>query len=555
MDRIQRVLAAASVALVATVWMTACSEEPNTFTPEGGASPYAQTGVDLSALGNDLWTDGSYWTPSVDFSQGQAFYFDPTAQVSGDGALASPFRAFGIEAISGTIIQRRDDGGTIVNPTAPVAEGDVCVLLGGNHGIVRLDEYVNNDYIGIVGMPGETAQFEFMLLRDCEKFFIQGLTAVETLRGDWPDPPQGGNWPTDGWPTYGTGFDDGPFFIQVLPDKNATQWSEDIIIKDCVLRTASMTTADGWSDVGAGSDWYANAVGGIFTDRVDYVHIQGNLCEVVNYGVVPRWGEYINLRKNTVRYNCGDGFKIRGPKYAHIANNFLVDFFPVDGVDPYVNHVDMIQVVGANPNGQTQYVKIERNRCFESSDGSRMLEGIFAGIQFSQGDHDPTRFMDIDVFDNIVYMNRFGGIISNAATRMSIYNNTVISANRANESFPSATWIDFLEEETAGVVLDCDIVNNITGGAPVSGDFMGNVTIAGNSRYGRDFTGAGFTNWVVNGPPLDQNVLLLKTSVNKDAGDLGLYAPYDFDHLLRNDGAPDRGAYEWKRFRPTEFPL
>ena len=56
-------------------------------------------------------------------------------------------------------------------------------------------------------------------------------------------------------------FDEGPFFIQILPDVNANWFSSDFIVKDCVLRTASMSTADTWSD----TEWASNPVGGLWT--------------------------------------------------------------------------------------------------------------------------------------------------------------------------------------------------------------------------------------------------------------------------------------------------
>ena len=471
--------------------------------------------VDLATLGYDI-VSGKFWTPSVDFSQGSKYYFDPTAAQSGSGTLNNPFCGLGAELAVGTNFEWIDHNGTVHNQGAPVSQGDVCVLLDGNHGSIIFNDFRNTQYMGLVAMPGATASFDSLKFVESQYFYIEGLSCSGLQRDDWPDPGYNTSNP----------YDSGPYYIS-LRTENGNRFCDHFIVKDCTLKSDNIATADTWTN----NDWNNYAVGGLFSDRSDYIHLQDNYCEVVNYGFTVRMCDYLNILGNSVYHNCGDGFKLCSATYAHIAENALINFFVTNA-----NHVDIIQIFGGVSN--SHHILIERNRGYETSDLARINDSSFHGILFSQGG------TDVDVSNNIIYVNGTYGISSTSATRMSIVNNTVFGSYA--DTSDSMVRICYQENCTYD---SCIANNNITG--DVLWYNQQGITVTNNRECAYDFTGEGFLDWSNSHAPLEQDVHLTTSSPALDGGSLTNAPDYDYDLVSRPWGAyPDIGAFEYFRSKP-----
>lgn len=470
--------------------------------------------LNLFTIGDDI-VEGKRWTPQVDFSGGELFYFDPSVPTGGVGTKADPFTDLATAVADNDVIRRfvsqaNADAGTPVdnsfkNPV--MGAGDVCVLMAGDHGKVDFERFFFSDYMGIIRMPGAQATLKSFSLAKGSFFYLEDLVFEERAREDWDNP---------GTMTR-AGFNTAPDYIRIeLQSGNGPV--TDVVIKDCILSGGTALEATTWDE----TTWLTTAVNGIQLDRAHRVHIQGNTGSALNYfiqggGTDPSPLLYlINIVDNYAEALNGDGFSIGNSVGVYVARNYIAEMYTESD-----NHVDMIQGHGISKSHW-----IEDNVFIASTDPSRLpFDNDFSGIQYTNPD-------SVIVENNIVVSSSVGGIkFSQAADSTYVRNNTVISYENSpptNLLFEAASTNTWVYNNVAG---------NITGAAFV--------TDGNNLFYVNDFTNAKFTNYTLGGDPSLWFLLPQSDSPLIDTGNAAQASPQDIRGVLRPQGAADDvGAYE-----------
>lgn len=428
--------------------------------------------VDLATLGKDL-TPCPFWTPEVDFSEGDKFYFDPSAAPGGDGSLDDPFQALGVEIARGTIVRCQSDTYTPAN-SGVVGPGDVCVLLDGNHGRIRFLRYYFADYLGIVAMPGHKATFDRFDMERGQRFFVQGLSYSGKPRWQQDDP----GIMTD------SGYDDKPNMMRASRDSNGNGVMEYVIIKDCDFSTGSAAEALGWSETA----WDSLVCDALYLNRASWVHVQGNTG--VALGSFARFGGSssvtsvgINFVDNRLSHLCGDGFRVSCVDSVFVQGNELRDFYVVNN-----DHVDIFQAYAP-----TRNLVIDGNLGYLSTTIDRTPtdfgKNSISGYLFSA----PDILSNAIISNNLLYtVGTWTAITVNGAVNTAIVNNTLVSYD-LGPSQPTA----LIRAKKASTNLV--IANNIAGSVVVpAGE---GIILSNNREFSRDWSGAGFVSYEQNGDP------------------------------------------------------
>ena len=277
--------------------------------------------LDIASIGNDV-IDPHYWdVPTIDFTGDNVYYFDPSADTMGDGSRENPFQSLEA-AIDSSLIAKYAINHTNANSaTSIVDEGDVCVLLAGNHGSIHFDRYFFDDWIGIVADPyadAGTVLFDKMHLEAGEYFYIEGLTAsgqnIASLGG------------------AGVGDYDNPFYIKIEGDTSFLR--NYVVIKDCDISYSTEDDVATWT----ATDWVDNVPNGINIKYRDGVLLQNNTMSVIGFALLGVVNQNIEVYGNEISNVCYDGIQIDRVDNIRIKSNQLYDFFDVSG-----NHNDAIQ--------------------------------------------------------------------------------------------------------------------------------------------------------------------------------------------------------------------
>ena len=84
---------------------------------------------------------------AVTTARAATFYCDPIdGSPQGDGSSARPWRTIE-EVLQGRRIQLRDRAGQPASPEAPVQPGDTVLLRSGWHGVIRIAQGYNDQFI------------------------------------------------------------------------------------------------------------------------------------------------------------------------------------------------------------------------------------------------------------------------------------------------------------------------------------------------------------------------------------------------------------------------
>ena len=402
--------------------------------------------VNEATLGADLIA-GAYWTPTVDFSGGTKYYFDPTATTKGTGTADSPFRALGVEVASDSTILHRDAGGDTTNlANGPVVgDGDICVLMPGNHGNILFDSFYFDDWLAVVGVPSGGALFDSLGLATVEKVYFDNVYANRRTRQQWAAP--------------GTGATDVP--IQAALDS-----VDRIIFNNCRFGVEDPAViAATWSD---SATFNLNAVHGIAsagTAPSSRLHVQNSEFYGVAGGVrVYYLGDVANIIGNTVQYATRTGLLVGSADSVTISQNTSLDLIRSDPA----GHGNGIAVNHSNTSGTSSYGLIEKNFIATSTDVTRGFgyrdasNGVGIGISFTN----PADAADVHdnwtVQNNIVVHQGWGGIQMYDATNTSIINNTLVAQSDSSSWLTNSnSWpqVKFSGALTASVVA----ANNICG--------------------------------------------------------------------------------------------
>ena len=243
------------------------------------------------------------------------FYCDPIhGSPKGDGSSARPWRTIE-EVLQARRIQLRDRAGNPANPEAPVKPGDTVLLRSGWHGVIRIAQGYNDQFITIAADQGHAPQVGWIELGEGRKWRLRGLTVSPSLA---PSPRE--RVPHD----------------LVMLGEQGGEESAELVVEDCFIYTALDTS--GWT----AKDWMQKTASGIWLGRHGRAHVARN-----NYILNTRFG--INLcapdclaEGNVVANFSADGIRVtrdgQTVQYNVIKNVFVNTR---DGDD---NHDDGIQL-------------------------------------------------------------------------------------------------------------------------------------------------------------------------------------------------------------------
>jgi len=475
--------------------------------------------VNETTLGADLIA-GAYWTPTVDFSGGTKYYFDPDATAKGDGSIGSPFRALGVEVASDSTIARCDADDYVVDNAAnspAVGPGDVCVLLPGNHGRVEFLQYYFSDYLAIVGVPSGGVTFDYIGMERGQRFYIEGVNYSKkprSLRADTDTTEMGGN-----------DFDTKPYMIAASRDSNGNGVMEYVIVNSCDFSGGTAAQAAAWDSTG----WNRNVVDAMHFSRASYVHVQGNTGSVMgafvkSAGTSGVDNKYVTIINNTVSNISGDGVRVAYADSLHVVGNYFYDFWNVNE-----DHVDMVQIWAQSDNLLFEQNMMVSNM-LASRDPSEYGAGSLHGFVTSGGDV----VDDVTVQNNVIYLvDDWEGITFAGGTNVLIANNTVIGDGDADPAPQPLVGCD-------GTASSFIVANNIYGGLQT----VAGVTATNNIACARDFTYPDFVAYTAQGDFGDFDLHLDVYSPAIRAGS-STYAPAtDYAGDTRPDKVyDDIGAY------------
>ena len=556
----------------ALVLVTMMGSAPSYWdTGYGGSGGYVGSkmgqDVNLSTLGQDLIA-GEYWTPVVEFDPLTAtkYYFDPDAAAGGTGTIDDPFQSLGVELYADNVIERWNHAGTLTNAanSPVVGAGDVCVLREGNHGKIQIDEMRFTDYVGVVGMPGEAALFDYVSIR------VGSFWYFENLEANPANTRNSGYWPTDvehiafDYADY----DDRPWFVKIERDTIANNFrSSDIVFNNCKIGVSSGDLPAAWDH----EEWNSTTVGGFKILRTPRLHIQGcygvglSQCFNVSNYYVASGGypdstattNYTNIFNNRFQYMNGDGIYLHHTQYAEVKGNDWSDTYcsnddhvvMIDCYDEVANHIFASNRITISSERRPKIMAGYEADC---AGGVGSCEGHGGGgIHLIGGNTNNV------VKNNVIHGNDYKMIevrsLYGSSYNVQVVNNTVTcdttqswesSASTANIGTEICTIGDF-PGFPVGDTLQVTIANNICSGVLI--DLPEDIwsTDNNNSEYGVDFTGAGFTSWIPEQNPMDQVTTLTPLSENIDDGWPVLSLSDDFNGDCRPKNHKwDVGAYE-----------
>ena len=490
--------------------------------------------IDLDAIGADLIA-GEYWTPTVDFSGGNVYFFDPDATPgAGDGSWTNPFSSLAYEVSCDSTIERCDADDYVVDNAANgpvVGPGDVCVLLEGNHGWIRFLRYYNSDYIALVGAPGHDVTFDYLNFERYQRFYVENLSysgKARYLRAD-------AGTMTD------AGYDTKPYMLYARRDSNGNGVAEYVIINDCDFSNGTAAQAAAWSE----TEWDSIVCDAMLFRYTENVHVQdctgtalGAFAKFAGSGTDP---EAIAIKfskatliNNTYSHLSGDGIRASWGDSLHVVGNTAMDWYV-----PNADHIDMMQMPR-----YMNHVIVERNKMFHSTDPSRspedfgIVDGYAAGFSnsYEYGAVHNTVFRN-----NVLLVESWGGIHVHGGENITIVNNTVVGRDESGTAD-----IPYVRSDSVSVNYNASgivIANNIAGRAQHGIDATG-VTTLNNIEGIRDFSTIGFTTFTQDGDPTLWDLHLSATSPAIRAGS-STYAPAtDYEGNTRPDKVyDDIGAY------------
>ena len=495
--------------------------------PVGGGGGIQYVAVPPENTGDGI-EGGDTWTPVVDNSGADVFYFDPAADDGGDGSLESPYQAFGTELVAGTIGQYNHSH--VKQNSGDVEPGDVCVLLPGSHGYINFDEdYYFDDWVTLYAYSS-SAVFDSMLIKEVDMLVVDGLNAKHIARHDWES---GG----------GSGYQDAPYQVHVTWD-GATNKSDKIIFYNCNFgnwTAAQMAAAPDIETVNL------HTVDCVRLWQVDRVLFEDCTFEGGRDGM--KGGNVTNLNVVSSLFNRinGDGITLGRVDTLSIVGNTIKNIYHTDE-----DHCDGIQLWGPNDYGmirRNEFIAAEEtdwsfgyiNEGGNYGTGFLLADMTDEGLGFVGEYHN-----NLTIQNNVLMMNQWGAIQAESARGTEIVNNTLVSLFSDPTSIYGVGCFPMIIT-TQDTTFQNRIYNNICGGISVNNndDTYSWGEDHFNLTYSNDFSSAGFVFWQAD---TTATVFDLRLDEGSTAVDYGMSsgAPtidYAGDDRPRNDYW-DAGAYE-----------
>jgi len=368
--------------------------------------------------------DWAEWDDDLSPDGGTVFHLDPE-----HGDLANPGTADeplpGLAAVlAADLIQRWEpvdhpyvEGAplVLVNPDAPIAPGDLVLLLDGDHGDCTFMDAHNPGFLFLRAAPGATPVLSRLALIGVERLVVEGLTIRAEKREDL-----GGTLlaiTSHGWR--------GP--------------CRSVCVRSCTIESAVDIT--GWTDV----DWNTRAASGI-TASGDSVAVHGNLVRNVDHGIMMS-GDCIQVEGNLVENFCGDGLRGLGNDQIFAGNTVRNCY------DTNDNHDDGFQSFSVDGQPPRERVVLRGNVIIGYTDPQQPYRGTLQGIGCFDG-----FYIDWVIENNVVATDHWHGITLLGADGCRVVNNTVVDLN---DTEPGPPWIMIGPHKDGRPSRDCLIRNNI----------------------------------------------------------------------------------------------
>ncbi len=431
------------------------------------------------------------------------FYLDPiNGSNSGTGTISSPWRTLE-EVINANFIESKsfitpyDPNNpqlVVKNQGAPIKGGDTLMLYSGLHGEINLINYINNQNITVMNVPGNTPVFKKLHIQAGKNWVFRGI--------DISSEP------------YGVYINDKLVFLETHGWRGPVS---DITIENCNIYSSETA----WTDA---TDWVTKVSDGIYI-KADSINIINNNCLNVRFGI-RMVGDNIFVSGNNITNFSGDGIRIIGSNNI-VEKNIIKNCYAVDN-----NHDDGIQSF-TNGGFTVDNNIVRQNIILNYEDPNQPLLGNLQGIGCFGG---PYRNWIVE--NNLIIVNHWHGIAFYGFINGKIINNTVLDPTPLISPGPS--WIR-VEDDIGNPSSGCIVKNNV-----VNTVYVTTNTSAGNNTLLQTLSDYALN--FVNYSTFDFH--LLQTSSLIDVADSTVAPSIDLDGNTRPSGAlPDIGAYEY------QFPL
>lgn len=428
------------------------------------------------------------------------FYIDPVnGSSTGNGSISSPWKTLE-NVINQNLIESKsyvtpydpNNPQLIVkNSGAPIKVGDTLMLYSGMHGIIDITNYINDDYISVMNVSGNSPILKKLHVQAGEKWIFQGAEISSEPYGDY--------------------LNDRLVFLETHSWQGPVS---DITIKDCFI----YSTNTAWQD---STNWVTKASDGIYI-KGDSISIINNTISNIRFGISMS-GDYINVSGNTINNFSGDGIRLLGSNNI-VEKNIIKNCYAVDN-----NHDDGIQSFttgGVIVNNNT----VRQNIILNYEDPNQPLLGDLQGMGCFDGP-----FYNWQVENNLVIVNHWHGISFYGFINSKIINNTVLDPT-PNTS-PGPSWIK-IEDISGYPSSGCVVQNNVTNAISVTSN-----TVTGNNTTFQTLSdySSNFVDYANN------DFHILPTSSLIDAADSSIAPNTDIEDSIRPSGPfPDIGAYEYQ---------
>jgi hypothetical protein len=353
------------------------------------------------------------------------FYIDPAkGSADGDGSQGRPWRTLAeVLDPKGRMVatdqrQHQTDGSFVQRPNGnpgPIKPGDTLVLASGDHGDVKLTQYVNSAFISVVAGPGQTPLVQSLRAIGSSHWLFRGLK----FQKEMPQPGPSGA------------------FVEILDHGFAGPGD------NFILESNSISTRDdvsGWAD----QDWVDRPFIYGFKSSVHCLTLAGNHFFYLRNGAAI-FGDSSLVENNRFEAIGNDSINIAASNLT-IRHNTITDgrHTPAEGLHP-----DAIQ--GWSFKGATNRNVIIDSNLILNPKG--VNENGMQGISIFDGSWD-----GIVISNNVVVTNAFHSIALYGARNALIINNSVASPN------PTAreTWIKVHNSKENPDDISVIVRNNIT---------------------------------------------------------------------------------------------
>ncbi len=345
-------------------------------------------------------------TAAAGVSPAATFYCDPVkGSPQGDGSAENPWRTIEEVIALGRIDLRNKDGQPATSRPASAAPkvkaGDTILLRSGWHGVIRIAQGYNDDFITLAADKGHAPQVGWVEIGEGRKWRIKGLTISPSLA-----PSTRSSVPTS--PSRP------PRNLVTLGERGGED-SAELIVEDCFLYSVLDTSS--WT----GRDWVTQPHSGIFLGRHGARHAARN-----NYVLNTRFGIQLCApdcltEGNVVANFSADG--IRATRDGNVVQYNVIKNIFAGSRDGDSNHDDGIQVFLFNVGRGTLRNMVFRGNIVIARESDNLpWPNPLQGLGFFDGP-----LVNFLVEKNVVCTNHYHGITLSDAQSCTIQDNVVYS--------------------------------------------------------------------------------------------------------------------------------